>query len=326
MTNPVLSVTVTNYNYAPYLRQCVESILSQTYENFELIIIDNASTDGSADLIHDLASEDRRIRQIVHPQNEGMLFSYREAAAESRGIYRVHVEADDWVIDPKAFEVQIAILDENTTMSFCHSAITMVERDGQVIYVAESHDGDTIQPGERALERLLMLGLTHTGMMIRQDAYRATPGYEEGFPHTTDTMLAVHLCAVGEVGYVERSLYAFRQHGSNLHLRDEAGLVENEYFPMIAAAFAGPLPSKMDDPGAARRRVEQNALIHLPRQYIFSGDPRRGWRLYWQSTKVRPYRTVAQRETAYLLARTALGQHRYEWFRTRFDNRWGAKT
>jgi glycosyltransferase involved in cell wall biosynthesis len=325
MTNPTLSVTVTNYNYAPYLRQSVESILNQTYDDFELIIIDNASTDGSADLIHELASRDRRIRPIIHPQNEGMLFSYREAAAESRGKYRVHVEADDWAIDPKAFEVQIAILDEHPTMSFCHSAITMVERDGQIVYVAQAHDDDTVQPGEQAVEHLLMLGLTHTGMMIRQDAYRATVGYEEGFAHTTDTMLAVHLCEIGEVGYVDRSLYAFRQHGSNLHLRDEAGLVENEYFPMIAAAFDGPLLSKMDDPRAARRRVEQNALIHLPRQYIFGGDPRTGWWLYWHSTKLRPYRTIAQWGTAYLLARTVLGERGYDWFRTRLD-RWGAET
>ena len=171
-----------------------------------------------------------------------------------------------------------------------------------------------------------MLGLTHTGMMIRQDSYRDSPGYEDGFGHTADNMLAVRLCELGTVGYIDKSLYAFRQHGSNLHFHDEAGLVDSEYFPMIAAAFDGPLVSKMDDPGATRRRIEQNALIHLPRQHIFSGDLRTGWWLYWQSTKLRPYRTIAQRSTAYLLARTVLGERGYDWVRTHFDDRWGTHT
>jgi glycosyltransferase involved in cell wall biosynthesis len=324
--DPVLSVTITNYNYASYLRQSVESILNQTYENFELIIIDNASTDGSADLIHELSSRDRRVRPTMHRRNEGMLFSYREAADASRGRYRVHVEADDWAIDPKAFELQIAILDENPTMSFCYPAITMVDPRGEVVYVAHAHDGDSILRGEKALESVLMLNLTHTGMMIRQDAYRATPGYQEGFPHTADTMLAVHLCEVGDVGYIDRSLYAFRQHGSNLHLQDELGLVEDEYFPMIATAFAGPLGSRIEHPRAARRRVERNALVHLPRQYIFSGDLRSGWRFYWRSTRSRPYRTVSQRATAYLLARTVLGERSYARLRNRFGRHGGTET
>jgi glycosyltransferase involved in cell wall biosynthesis len=324
--DPVLSVTVTNYNYAAYLQQSVDSILSQTFDNFELIIIDNASTDGSAELIHELSSRDGRVRPIMHPTNRGMLFSYREAADAARGKYRVHVEADDWVIDPKAFELQVTLLDEHPAMSFCHPAETMVDPNGHAIYVSHAHDGDSILPGGRAVEHILMLNSTHTGMMIRQDAYRATPGYQEGFPHTTDTMLAVHLCEVGDVGYIDRSLYAFRQHGSNLHLRDEWRLVEDEYFPMITAAFDGPLSSSIEHPRATRRRVEQNALVHLPRQYIFSSDPRTGWRFYWRSARRRPYRTVVQRATADLLARTVLGERRYARLREGYVRQWRNQT
>ena len=322
---PTLSVTVTNYNYAPYLRQSIESILNQTYQDFELIIIDNASTEGSVDLLHDLPSHDRRVRPIIRPRNEGMLFRYREAADASRGRYRVHVEADDWVIDPKAFELQVTMLDDNPTMSFCYPALTMVDPEGDVVYVAHADDGDAVLRGEHAFEYVLMLNMTHTDMMIRQNAYRATPGYQEGFPHTTDAMLAVHLCEVGEVGCIDRSLYAFRQHGSNLHRRDESGLVKEEYLPMIAAAFDGPLGLRMGDPRAARRRVEQNALIH-PRQYIFSGDPRTGWWFYWHSTKLRPYRTLAQRATANLLARTVLGDRGYARLRSRYRSQLETET
>src|SRR4029453_10232731 len=105
----------------------------------------------------------------------------------------------------------------------------------------------------------------------------------------------------------DRRLYAFRQHDTNLHNRPELAVVRNEIFPVIAAAFDGPLGSRIPDADAARRRVEQRALVHLPTQYIFSGQPRTGWRLYLESLKLRPIDTVFQRRTVSLLARTLLG-------------------
>jgi glycosyltransferase involved in cell wall biosynthesis len=317
MTDPVLSVTVTNYNYAAYLPHSVESILNQTYKDFELVIIDNASTDNSVELIQEFASQDQRVRPIIHPQNEGILFSYREAADTSRGRYRVHIEADDWVLEPNAFELQVALLEDNPSVSFCYPAMTMIDPNGEVVLVSHAHDGDALLPGERAFESLLNLKFTHSGMMIRKDAYRATPGYESGFPHTLDTMLAIHLCEVGDVGYIDQSLYAFRQHGSNMHRQAESGLLVDEYFPMIDAAFAGPLGKKVDDPEAVRRRVEQRALVHLPTQHIFRGDLRTGWWLYWKSLQRKPFRTVAQRATLDLTARTVLGARGFEQLRRR---------
>jgi glycosyltransferase involved in cell wall biosynthesis len=321
MTDPLLSVTVTNYNYATYLRQTVESILNQTYDDFELVIIDNASTDGSAKLIHDLASHDRRVRSIFHPKNEGMLASYREAANIPRGKYRVHVEADDWVIDPEAFELQVALLEGHPSVSFCYPAMTMVDSKGDIVYVSHPHDGDVIVPGEQAVESLLSLMFTHTGLMVRQEAYRATEGYQAGFPHTTDTMLAIRLCEVGDVGYLDQTLYAFRQHGSNLHRQDESRLLETEYLPMIAAAFEGPLGRRLLHSEAVRRRVEQRAFVHLPSQHIFRGELGTGWWLYWKSMRRRPYRTVAQRATLHLLARTVLGGRVFEQLRGRVVDR-----
>jgi glycosyltransferase involved in cell wall biosynthesis len=325
MTDPFLSVTLTNYNYAPFLPQSVASILSQTYEDFELIIIDNASTDQSADVIRGFASRDQRIRPIMHPENMGVTFSYREAATSARGRYRVHIEADDWITDPKAFERQVTLLEENPSTSFCYSALTMVDSDGRVVQVSHAFDGDAILPGERALEALLSLNFTHTGMMVRQDAYRATEGYQSAFPHTMDTMLAVRLCELGDVGYIDRSMYAFRQHGSNLHRHDESELLEREYLPLIGAAFDGPLGKKLTDPEGVRRRVEQRALVHLPTQHIFRGELGTGWWLYWRSVKAHPYRTLVQRRTLHLVARTILGGRRFDRLRRRLGDKSGGR-
>ena len=117
-SRPTLSVTMTNYNYAGYLPRAIESILEQTYTDFELLIIDNASTDDSVEVIQ--GYDDPRIRLIAHEVNQGALASFRESCDESRGTYRLHVDADDWVIASDALQRQIDMMEAHPDMSFVY--------------------------------------------------------------------------------------------------------------------------------------------------------------------------------------------------------------
>jgi glycosyltransferase involved in cell wall biosynthesis len=314
---PVLSVTVTNYNYGRFLAQNIESVLSQTFGDFELLLIDNASTDESREVMQGYAAKDERVRIIVHPENLGYFASLREAGEVSRGRYRVPIEADDWVIEPDAFAAQVELLERHPTVTFVYSAMSMLGSNGDVHFVARAHDQDVVIPGPEALESILSFHLTHTGMMMRQDAYRATSGYDSRFPHIADMHLGAQLCALGDVGYINSRLYAFRQHDTNLHLRPQLNVVRNEMLPVIAAAFDGPIGARLEDGAAIRRRVEGNALVHLPTQYVFSGQYRAGWRLYWESLKERPVATVVQPRTISLVSRTLLGPRGHHWLSTR---------
>lgn len=318
MSDPTLSVTVANYNYGRYLEQTITSILAQTFDDFELILIDNASTDDSVEVMRRYAALDPRIRVVTHAQNEGMFYSLRESCDLSRGRYRVPIEADDWVLEPDAFEVQVEMLEKNPSMTFVYSSMTMTGSDGSVYHVSHPYPGDVVLPGEEAVEEILSFSLTHTGMMMRLDAYRATKGYPEAYPHICDMLLGVRLCELGDVGYIDRQLYAFRQHDTNLHLHPQAEVVRREMLPVIDAAFDGPLGTRLTDPAAVRRRVVKRALLHLPTQYIFSGNARAGWYLYWESVKVRPVETVFQHGTVSLLSRTIVGDRGHRWLVSRW--------
>jgi glycosyltransferase involved in cell wall biosynthesis len=302
---PTLSVTVTNYNYAAFLPRAIDSILAQSFNDFELVIIDNASTDESLSVI--LAYDDPRIRLIAHDVNVGGLASFRESCDVSRGTYRVHVDADDWVLDTDAFRRQVEMLRSHPDMAFVYSSLTIFGGDGQKSWVSRPHQGDTVLRGEQALEDILGFNFGHSGLMFRLDLYRQTGGYPDGMPHIDDLVLAVRLAELGSVGYVDAELYAFNQHGANVHLSPQLSVVRDEVLPMIDAAFNGPLGRVLPDARAVRRRVERRALVHLPTIYIFSGQLRAGWRLYWQSLLARPWLTVAQPRTLSLVARSALG-------------------
>jgi glycosyltransferase involved in cell wall biosynthesis len=304
---PLLSVTVTNYNYGRFLSKNIESILCQTFTDFELIIIDNASNDASLSIIQRHAERDSRIRLIAHDWNVGMLESLRESCDVAQGRYRVHVDADDWVISTDAFQRQIDVLEANPRMSFAYSSLTLFGPDEKKTNVSHPYPKDTVLPGELALEAILGFNTNHSGMMLRLDAYRQCGGYPDGFVMCLDILLAVRLCEHGDVGFLDQELYAFRQHGANDHLALRLRGIRDEILPVIGAAFDGPLCGKLKNPAAVRRRVLRRALVHVPTQNIFSGHVRLGWRMYWESVKVRPLETVFQRRTISLVARTLLG-------------------
>ena len=145
-TSPRLSVTVTNYNYADYLPRNIESVLSQSFEDLKLIVIDNASTDNSVELVQKYADGDPRVRLIAHEVNQGSLASFRESCDVSRGRYRVQVDADDWVRMPDALERQVRLLDANPQMTFAFSALTMEGDDGQEPSIYRPFQGDQVTP------------------------------------------------------------------------------------------------------------------------------------------------------------------------------------
>jgi glycosyltransferase involved in cell wall biosynthesis len=312
---PVLSVTVTNYNYGHYLPRAIESILDQSFDDFELIIIDNASTDDSLEVITRYSEADGRIRVIAHRENQGMCASLRESCDVSRGRYRVHVDADDWILTRDAFAAQVELLERHPKVAFVYSSMTMVNWDGGEILVARPYDRDVVLDGSRGLEGVLSFNLNHSGMMLRLDAYRAGLGYSDTVSHLADMLLGVRLCEVGDVAYLDRKLYAFGQHDANLHSRPNFHVIRDEYLPIVNEAFSGPLARRMPDAPAVRRRVLSPALVHLPTEHIFTGRTRTGWRLYWESCKVAPLRTVLQFRTLSLLGRTVLGARGYGWLR-----------
>ena len=92
---PLVSVYILNYNYAKYLRQCIESVLEQTYKNIEILIIDDGSTDCSEQILKEYNK--KKIRKIIFQENIGLIKSIIKAFDISKGKYVIRVDADDWI-------------------------------------------------------------------------------------------------------------------------------------------------------------------------------------------------------------------------------------
>ena len=93
---PKLSVIVPVYNTEKYLRECIDSILAQTFTDFELILVDDGSTDGSGAICDEYAAKDPRIR-VIHQENGGVTRARKNGALLSKGDYLTYVDSDDWI-------------------------------------------------------------------------------------------------------------------------------------------------------------------------------------------------------------------------------------
>ena len=95
---PFLSIIVPAYNVENYIRQCVDSILNQHFTDFELLLVDDGSKDGTGRICDDYAKNDIRVR-VIHKQNGGLVSARKAGITEAQGEYVAYVDGDDWVAE-----------------------------------------------------------------------------------------------------------------------------------------------------------------------------------------------------------------------------------
>jgi glycosyltransferase involved in cell wall biosynthesis len=124
---PLLSYIVLSYNYEKYIGTTIRSILDQTMQDFEIVVVDDASSDGSLDVIKGF--DDQRIRLLVNENNRGAALSYNRALDAVRGEWLVNLDADDWIAPQKA-EVQLAAVAANPHLDIIGTYVNFVDSAG----------------------------------------------------------------------------------------------------------------------------------------------------------------------------------------------------
>ncbi len=310
---PFLSVTVLNYNYAKYLPACLDSILNQTMRDFEVVIINDCSTDNSLEVIQPYLA-DPRVRLVNHEVNRGYVFSLLEGSDQSRGRYINVISADDYALDSDAFLIARTTVEQEPEISLFYSAWHEVDNSGHVRHTRRSEDFDYVSAGVDELRRLLMASpVLHSGAIIRHDAYLEVGGYDKSCRYSVDTNMWLTLCSVGKIAYSNTPLYAYRAHDANLSNTDGAfWRATEEMLWGIDGALARFSNEELPDKEQLRRHAWQHALVAVPTLDIFANRLKRGWHGYWLAFKHYPLLTLLQRRTISLVLRTVLGMRGFD--------------
>jgi glycosyltransferase involved in cell wall biosynthesis len=314
---PLLSVTVLNYNYARYLPQCLDSILRQTFTNFEIILINDCSTDKSYEIIEKYLA-DVRIRLINHGTNQGFVPSLVEGARLSRGAYITVISADDYCVSDRAFETLLQPLEADESVAFAYSAYGEYDDSGVRRHLVRARDEAYVRSGvEEFRELVFNCYILHSGTTIRSSAYHAVGGYNPSVRYEPGAQLWYALCSKGRVAYCADELFAYRIHlNSMCRSRPALQASVHEVIDGLETAFAA-MRGSLDGNEQLHRRAVQNTLVAYATNYVFSGHLRAGWYSYWSAFRRHPFLTLWQRRTIVLLARTLLGQRPMDVMRSR---------
>jgi glycosyltransferase involved in cell wall biosynthesis len=216
-TPPTLSVVVLNYNYERYLKGCIESILVQSFSEFEVIVIDDCSKDDSVNVIRKCAELDARVRLVAHEKNAGFARSLIEGTERlSRGEFLMVISADDLAVRPDAFATQIDLMRRNPQVAFCFSGVELIGPNEST--VDRSFGEETVCDPAQAL-RVIFDGHArpaHSGTMIRAASYWACGGYRRDIAMALDFAMWLDLAIEGGFAYTPLALYGYRVHGQQM--------------------------------------------------------------------------------------------------------------
>jgi len=203
------------YNGEPYLREAIESMLAQTYRDFELIISDNASTDATADICKEYAARDPRIRYSRRPTNIGGANNHNLTFTLARGEYFRWAAHDD-VFAPTLIEHCVQVLDQHPEFVLCHSAMVSIDESGKQTGVHYEKQGTAARPNARFLElSYRRYTMTATYGLIRSDILRRTRLLQN---YTcADQVLLCELGLHGPFVQVAEPLFYKRFHQGNVY-------------------------------------------------------------------------------------------------------------
>lgn len=208
MSAPAISVILPVFNGARFLHGALDSVLSQTFSDFEIVAVDDGSTDRSVEILAEFAAHDSRIRVISRP-NTGIVGALADGCSASRGEYLARMDADD-ICMPARFACQIAYLRSHSDRVAVGGAVVFTDPAARPLLRSQ------LASDHEAIADQLLAGnggaLVHPAVMFRRSAVVAAGGYCEEFRHVEDLDLFLRLLDHGRLANLPETVLHYRQH------------------------------------------------------------------------------------------------------------------
>jgi len=226
-----VSVCVPTFNRATYLAQCLESILQQTFTDFELIVIDNASTDETPSVVAEIS--DSRLRYYRNPTNIGQIRNVNRGLALASGEY-ICVCHDDDVYTPDILRREVEVMSDHPGVVLVHTAVWSLSDSGIVQGIHRVNRRDYIMKSHEGFLRYLMLGhdIVFSTVMVRRACYQRVGSFNPNYL-CADFEMWLKLALQGDIAYLAEPLAGYRMHASSATSGMTAAWWFGEYFEIF---------------------------------------------------------------------------------------------
>jgi GT2 family glycosyltransferase len=258
-----VDVVVPCYGYGRFLRECVESVLSQSLRSVRVLIIDDASPDESADIARALARDDSRVAFVQHKSNRGHIATYNEGIEWASADYLLLLSADDHLL-PGALARAATLMDAHPEVGFTFGRCIELYpgNPDPSSRIAEGPHRWKIFTGMEFIERSGPLDIVATATaVVRTDLQKQLGGYRAELPHAGDMEMWLRFALHGSVGFVDADQAVYRRHENNMSLNFIGGLPDlQQRKAVLDCVFATPTEGWPDLPQLHRKLVRALAV------------------------------------------------------------------
>lgn len=194
MDTLLISVILPSYNGARYIRQAIESVLAQDYPNFELIVVNDASTDETPNIVAEFAAKDPRVRLIDNATNSKLVFSLNRGIAEAKGEFIARIDDDDIWTDRSKLSKQLLEFRAHPEIGVIGTLGHIIDENGKRTWgkIVHSTDMNEVRSGFWLRNQLI-----HTSILARKEALELAGWYRSEWLYVEDYDLWLRVLALG---------------------------------------------------------------------------------------------------------------------------------
>lgn len=217
---PKVSICIPTYNGASYIARALDSVFQQKYQDIEVVIVDNCSTDGTEALVAELSSRSEKIRFFRNEQNIGLAGNLNKCLEYARGKYIKYLCVDDLLL-PDCLQQMVAGLDAHPTVSLVCAGRLSVDESDQPFALRRYSSRQKIVPGYKVISRCLFGGNfigEPSAVMFRKSDMHAR--FRDDLPQLMDMEMWFRLLECGQLLSIETPLCAIRFHEAQMTLEN----------------------------------------------------------------------------------------------------------
>lgn len=215
ISSPFISVVMCCYNAEQWLRDSIESVLNQTYGDFEFIIVDDGSSDKTLSILREYANLDARVL-VVEKSNSGLTDSLNVAINLARGQWIARIDADD-ICEANRFQLQVSEVIAYPSLVYLGGGLVLIDERGhlgRVYRYPSTHD--SLVKSMATARRFP----AHSSAFFKAEAFRSVGGYRTRFRRSQDLDLWLRLSEVGEMAALDKTLVRIRKHSAQVSHED----------------------------------------------------------------------------------------------------------
>ena len=205
---PKVTVCIPSYNHAHYIGKSIESVLSQTFHDWELVISDNCSSDNTEEVVRTF--RDPRIRFYKNETNLGAARNWSRCVSLARGEYVAVLQSDDQYL-PGMLERSVAVLDAHPQVGLTHCCFHRIDSDGTLFDTKRRWPHDQVMDGLSALKQLITdQYITPSTAVMRRTYFSEVGGFDESYRYNLDWSLWLRMALSYDIGYIAEPLVVQR--------------------------------------------------------------------------------------------------------------------